>query len=207
MMHDLSWFMRLLKQRFSRWYNACHKAFGTLWAERFTSVVIEGGGEAVGGRSAPRRGLERVTAAQARYRRSLYAMGTAVKVKGGRKQGAVSDAAAEKVWREQGELGWAVALRDRVGYFSRGGVLGSKEFVDRVFALKRDRFPEGRKDGARKLRGGVDWGGDAEFAGFTDVRLVGPRAFFCKRISDFVGENFVAEVPPILKPLANHHPN
>jgi len=47
------------------------------------------------------------------YRMCLYAVGTVVKVKRGRKVGAVSDAAAEKVWREQGELGWAVAVRVR----------------------------------------------------------------------------------------------
>ena len=47
MMHDLSWFMRLLKQRFARWYNAFHKTFGTLWAERFTSVIVEGSGHAL----------------------------------------------------------------------------------------------------------------------------------------------------------------
>ena len=46
LMHDLSWFVRLLKQRFARWYNAFHKTFGTLWAERFTSVIVEGDGEA-----------------------------------------------------------------------------------------------------------------------------------------------------------------
>ena len=198
MMHDLSWFMRLLKQRFSRWFNAYHKTFGTLWAERFTSVVIEGGGEAllavcayvdlnpvrakivedpkeyrwsgygeaVGGRSAPRQGLEKVTgekrgdwrAVQARYRLCLYAVGTVVKMKGGRTQGAIANAAAEKVWREQGEMGWAVALRDRVGYFSRGGVLGTKGFVDRVFSMKREQFPETRSSGARRMRGDVDWG-------------------------------------------------
>ena len=40
-MHDLSAFMKTLKQRFSWWYNRIHKRFGTLWAERFKSVLIE----------------------------------------------------------------------------------------------------------------------------------------------------------------------
>ena len=40
-MGDVSAFMRELKQRFSRWYNRRHERFGTLWAERFKSVVIE----------------------------------------------------------------------------------------------------------------------------------------------------------------------
>ena len=40
----------------------------------------------------------------------------------------------------------------------RGGVLGLKEFVDRVFGMNRGHFPATRKDGARRMRGGVDWG-------------------------------------------------
>lgn len=41
-MHDVSWFMRLLKQRFSIWFNSNHRRFGTLWAERYKSVLVEG---------------------------------------------------------------------------------------------------------------------------------------------------------------------
>lgn len=40
-MGDLSGFMKELKQRFSRWYNKQNGRFGTLWAERFTSLVVE----------------------------------------------------------------------------------------------------------------------------------------------------------------------
>ena len=42
----------IVKQRFSRWYNRGHERFGTLWAERFRSVLVEDGGfalEAVSG--------------------------------------------------------------------------------------------------------------------------------------------------------------
>ena len=197
LMHDLSWFVRLLKQRFARWYNAFHKTFGTLWAERFTSVIIEGSadallavcayvdlnpvraklvedpkdyrfngyGEAVGGKSLARRGLEQALGekrgdwkcTQARYRRCLYAAGTVVKVKSGNRQGAISHEAAESVANAGGELSWAVVLTSRVRYFVRGGVVGRKEFVNRVFELKREHFPAARKDGARRMRGGI-WG-------------------------------------------------
>ena len=42
---DLSAFMKEFKQRFSVWYNAQHGRVGTLWEERFRSVLVEGGGE------------------------------------------------------------------------------------------------------------------------------------------------------------------
>jgi len=42
-MGDVSLFMKELKQRFSIWYNRSHKRYGTLWAERFKSVLVEDG--------------------------------------------------------------------------------------------------------------------------------------------------------------------
>jgi putative transposase len=40
-MHDLSVFMKLLKQRFTMWHNHRLETKGTLWTERFKSVVVE----------------------------------------------------------------------------------------------------------------------------------------------------------------------
>ena len=40
-MGDVSVFMKEFKQRFSRWYNRHTGRFGTLWAERFKSVLVE----------------------------------------------------------------------------------------------------------------------------------------------------------------------
>ena len=40
-MGDVSMFMKELKQAFSRWFNKRHDRFGTLWAERFTSVLVQ----------------------------------------------------------------------------------------------------------------------------------------------------------------------
>ena len=46
-MGNVSTFMKELKQRFSRWYNRGHERFGTLWAERFRSVLVEDRGTAM----------------------------------------------------------------------------------------------------------------------------------------------------------------
>ena len=44
LMGDVSQFMKLLKQRFSIWFNRNHNRFGPFWAERFKSVLVEGRG-------------------------------------------------------------------------------------------------------------------------------------------------------------------
>jgi putative transposase len=58
--------------------------------------------------------------------------------------------AAEK---RMGEIPFGRMLRCRVRYFTAGAVIGSREFVDEVFAKSRERFGPKRKDGARRLRG------------------------------------------------------
>jgi putative transposase len=40
----VSQFMKTLKQRFTQWFNKRHRRKGTLWEERFRSVLVEGGG-------------------------------------------------------------------------------------------------------------------------------------------------------------------
>ena len=42
-MWDLSQFMKTLKQRFTSWFNRAHARKGTLWEERFKSVLVEDG--------------------------------------------------------------------------------------------------------------------------------------------------------------------
>jgi hypothetical protein len=41
LMSELEMFVRLLKQRFSKWYNATNDRFGTLWTDRFRSILLE----------------------------------------------------------------------------------------------------------------------------------------------------------------------
>jgi REP element-mobilizing transposase RayT len=47
LMEDLSAFMKLLKQRFTLWFNRTHERYGTLWSERFKSVLVESRGPAM----------------------------------------------------------------------------------------------------------------------------------------------------------------
>ena len=42
-MHNLSEFMKTLLQRFTRWFNRTHNRRGTLWEERYKSVIVESG--------------------------------------------------------------------------------------------------------------------------------------------------------------------
>ena len=46
-MWDVSAFMKLLKQRFTQWFNGVKDRCGTLWESRFKSVLVEGSGEAL----------------------------------------------------------------------------------------------------------------------------------------------------------------
>ena len=42
-MNDISIFIKELKGRFAQWYNRRYGRYGALWAERFKSVLLEGG--------------------------------------------------------------------------------------------------------------------------------------------------------------------
>jgi len=42
-MYDISVFIKELKGQFAQWYNQRHGRYGVLWAERFKSVMLEGG--------------------------------------------------------------------------------------------------------------------------------------------------------------------
>jgi REP element-mobilizing transposase RayT len=47
LMNDVSQFMKLLKLRFTIWFNKTHNRFGTIWAERFKSVLVQPTGRVV----------------------------------------------------------------------------------------------------------------------------------------------------------------
>jgi REP element-mobilizing transposase RayT len=219
-MYDLSEFMKTLLQRFTRWFNRTHKRKGTLWEDRFKSVIVESGtaartmaayidlnpvragmvedpadyrwssyGEAVGGGprgngKKAREGLVRAIAsdtdtgfdagqwklASRRYRRllgmALERKDSNLKSQTIRKtnsRSVMNDAEALAADQKEGaatesrrylpELKLAKMLRCRVRYFTDGVVIGSKGFVNDVFAGSRERFSETRTDGPRRMRG------------------------------------------------------
>ncbi|MDK3160315.1 transposase [Kamptonema cortianum] len=196
-MGDVSEFMKMLKQRFSVWYNRQHDRVGTLWEDRFKSVLVEDGlalttmaayidlnpvragmvsdpkdyrwsgyGEAVGGGEKAREGLSRVInrpgvkaaeswkAVAARYRQHVYLQGQR---ENGRKNDALGSEQLKVVLEKKGELSREELLRCRVRYFADGAVLGSREFVERVFERNRKLFGVKRRRGAAPMKGA--WGG------------------------------------------------
>jgi hypothetical protein len=200
-MWDVSVFMKLLKQRFSQWYNGRNGRKGTLWEERFRSVLVEGAGQALGavaayidlnpvraglvkdpkdyrwsgygeavaGRRRAREGVQVVVKwlqhgqeeglgrSLEVYRMQVYRAGNeerdGVGEDGGRVRVGLKREEVLKVLAANGRLGLMDYVKCRVRYFSDGLVLGSREFVERVFWLKRGWFGAGRKEGARRMRG------------------------------------------------------
>ena len=209
-MHDLSEFMKSLLERFTKRFNRMHSRSGTLWEERYKSVIVEDGtaarmmaayidlnpvraglmtdpaeyrwssyGEAIGGGKKgngkkAREGLVRAwfsnegvgfEAEKWREVSRLYRrmMGIALGKNPGR---AVVQKSGKSVTKSSEELlasgdnetvlkdlGVTKMLRCRVRYFTDGGVIGSREFVNEAFEGARQRFGPKRKSGARKMRG------------------------------------------------------
>ena len=197
-MWDVSAFMKLLKQRFTQWFNRTHRRKGTLWEERFKSVLVEGAGNAlatmaayidlnpvragivgdpkdyrwcgyaagVAGVKAARSGLGIVTeavrgvavAAKAimpEYRLLLFGRGeeTGLDEDGQALRRGFKPEEVDAVLAAKGRLDHWQMLRCRVRYFADGLALGTKTFVNEVFAARRDHFGPKRTTGARALRG------------------------------------------------------
>ena len=185
-MHDPSWLMRTIKQRFARWFNATKDRFGPVWSERFKSVLVEGDHWALKtvaayiDLNAVRAGL---VDDPKDYRFCGYAEALAgnsdaraglrlvAKDLADYRQilfGAGSGAKAEKfsisredalrvLEKERGKLPIPVLLRCRMRYFSDGKILGSEKFVsENVGKASLDSPP--KVPPAHRMEGG-DWNG------------------------------------------------
>ncbi|NCD33541.1 MAG: transposase [Spartobacteria bacterium] len=174
-MHDISSFMKRLKHRFSFWYNRRHGRKGTLWAERFKSVLVEGG-EALRCVAAyiemnPVRaglvdessdyvfcGFGEAVAGSVMARNGLARLSELLQSRYG------WDESVGAVVIDRGRL-----LR-RCRYFTDGQVLGGRAFVEGFFEENRTYFGPRRVSGGRMVRDG--WECEGIFA-VRDVRSRG----------------------------------
>lgn len=204
--YDLSSFVKDLKQRFTQWYNTRNSRVGTLWEDKFHSVLVEGDeqtlltmaayidlnpiraslvvdpkdyrwsgyGESVAGKIEARKGLAAIfehtryatnrqlswRSVGPRYRVLLYGHGEARDVDaqtGSPARAGLSREVVESVLANGGQLSLAQALRCKVRYFCDGAVLGTSDFVDRVFEENLQHSSPQRKNGARRMKGAA-WG-------------------------------------------------
>ncbi|MFP4351926.1 MAG: transposase [Puniceicoccaceae bacterium] len=163
-MGDVSEFMKTLKHRFSVWFNKTKGRFGPLWAERFKSVLVEGGGYALKTVAAyidlnPVRagivddpkdyrfsGYGEAVAGGAAAREGIGLVGGDLPAyrmllygKGsapGEGAALPSRARARVVDQEMGEISLPRALLCRVRYFTDGKILGSRRFVEELRSSK-----------------------------------------------------------------------
>ncbi|NCD34380.1 MAG: transposase [Spartobacteria bacterium] len=181
-MHDISEFMKTLKHRFSFWYNRIHDRKGTLWSERFKSVLVEGGNAlrtvaAYIEMNAVRAG---VVADPALYR--FCGFGDAAAGAFAARAGITAlmvhrgDAYGEATGQDWSVLsvgyledvlmyGISAGLLSRCRYFTDGQVVGSRGFVEAFFVANRDYFGPRRKAGGCKVKG--------EWKGLYAIRDVG----------------------------------
>lgn len=157
-MHDVSWLVRTIKQRFSIWFNKSRDRFGPVWSERFKSVLVEGDAWALrtvaayidlnavraGLVSDPKEyrfcGYAEALAGGKLARKGLAILGgdlskyreTLFGSGWGSKDGkeAIPREAALEVLRTKGKLPLSTVLRCKVRYFADGKVLGSPAFVE-----------------------------------------------------------------------------
>jgi len=200
-MWDVSAFMKTLKQRFTQWFNKRHRRRGTLWEDRFRSVLVEGDdalavmaayidlnpiraeivkdpadyrwssyGAAMGGEKRARKGLREVVRVAERkqedrmkgqgwlelYRVKLFGQAEEVRdsATGRVVRRGMSSAKAREAQARGGRLQPWEMLRRRLRYMTAGVALGSKTFVEGVFAAHRDHFDPKRSVGAKLMRGG-----------------------------------------------------
>lgn len=205
--HDLSSFIKDLKQRFTQWYNSHNARTGTLWEDKFHSVLVEGDentlltmaayidlnpiranlvtdpkdyrwsgyGEASGGIAEARKGLTTILehtnfginraitwrSTGPRYRMLLYGHGEGRDddpQSGGKARPGLSREQIEATLASGGKLTTAQALRCKVRYFCDGAVMGTADFVDKVFTDEIKAPTSQRKNGARRMTG-ANWGG------------------------------------------------
>ncbi|MFT5826037.1 MAG: putative transposase [Yoonia sp.] len=164
-MGDVSEFMKTVKQRFSVWYNRNNNRYGTLWADRFKSVLVEGEGNSLQTMAAY-IDLNPVRAGLVNDPKDYRFCGYAEAVAGAQeaKRGLMH------VWSYHGAKRIDAALRaHRMLIFGKHGSAGGMPEVTRERALKVLNEEDGQLPKAAMLRCRVRY--------FTDGAILGSAEF------------------------------
>jgi REP element-mobilizing transposase RayT len=186
-MGDVSQFMKTLKQRFSLWYNHHHERFGTLWAERFKSVLVEGEGNPLQTMAAyidlnpVRAGL---VADPKDYRFCGYAEAVA-----GRKK---AIAGLQLVWSAFEPGGTGALAAHRMLLFGKGAVPKKQGSFDREQALQVLEVEQGELSKAELMRCRVRY--------FSDGAILGSKEFVASFV-DAWQKNRQRKYPPKVHPM------
>ncbi len=164
LMGDVSAYIKALKQRFSIWYNRRYGRVGTLWSERFKSVLVESGGAALRTVAAyiDLNGVRAGCCADPKdYRWSGYAEALA--------GGVLARRGLRRVM-EQGGRGWRRALWEyRVILYGKGSVPDARGRGVSAQAFAAERAGGGRMSVSEMLRFRVRY--------FTDGTVLGGQEF------------------------------
>jgi putative transposase len=170
MMGDVSGYMKLVKQRFSLWYNRTRGRYGTLWSERFKSVLVEGGGLALRAVAAY-VDLNAVRAGLARDPKDYRFCGYAEAVAG-------RPEARDGLGRAVGGGSWAEVQRDyRLTLFGAGSSPGEGGAATGPARLEEVERAGGRLTLAEALRCRVRY--------FTDGAALGSREFVARQLEGY----------------------
>lgn len=198
---DISVYNKEVKTRFTKWRNRRLRQRGTVWQEKFRSVVVESPVQASPKRSTSEGNALRVLSAYIdlnpvraglvdtaeEYRWSGWAAAVA-----GNKEARVAlcDILQCEVtqWR-QARVQYAKTLKEwqidsssflmnHVRAFAEGVAVGSEGFVEEVFQQRRELFSTRRKRGAMKL---LDWQADATASLYT-LRNFSPLPHLQERV-------------------------
>lgn len=171
-MHSLPEFAKNLVQRMTRFINRQHGRRGTLWQSRFRSSIIEEGFTAKAVRAylhanpvraglvtdpadyewssfAKARKSDRALAMQA----SLFALRNREPIPTRAANSLEAALAVLQPKFTQEDLDLAQAVSQTIRHFTDGFIVGSEDFVNRIFEANRDHFSEGRATGARSPMG------------------------------------------------------
>lgn len=190
LMGDVSQFMKLLKQRFSVWYNQTHKRFGPVWCDRFHSNLLGPGAlevavtyddlncvragivtdpieypfcgyaEAVAGNASARLGLQAVFGGS-EWDSVQASYRERLFGVGGADAKHIPLRKVRKVFAEGGVVPLPTLLRCRQRYLTRGAIFGTREFVT------AHAPPAARRHASHAV---PRWSTDCEFAVLRAVR-------------------------------------